>query len=67
MAFWSSLREQALALWNRWTIGQRAGFIAAALACIAAISGTLIWASQPEYIVIASQLTPSRSVEIAGY
>jgi flagellar M-ring protein FliF len=66
MAFWSSLREQALALWNRWTIGQRAGFIAAALACIAAISGTLIWASQPEYIVIASQLTPSRSVEIAG-
>jgi flagellar M-ring protein FliF len=66
MAFWNSLREQALTLWNRWTIGQRAGFIAAALACIAAVSGTLIWASQPEYIVIASQLTPSRSVDIAG-
>lgn len=66
MAFWNSLREQALALWNRWTIGQRTGFIAAALACIAAVAGTLIWASQPEYIVIASQLTPSRSVDIAG-
>ena len=66
MAFWNSLKEQALALWNRWTIGQRTGFIAATLACIAAVSGTLIWASQPEYIVIASQLTPSRSVDIAG-
>lgn len=66
MAFWISLKEQSLALWNRWTIGQRTGFIAAALACVAAVSGTLIWASQPEYIVIASQLTPSRSVDIAG-
>lgn len=66
MAFWISLKEQSLALWNRWTIGQRTGFIAAALACIAAVSATLIWASQPEYIVIASQLTATRSVEIAG-
>lgn len=66
MAFWISLKEQSLALWNRWTIGQRAGFIAAALACLAAVSATLIWASQPEYIVIASQLTATRSVEIAG-
>lgn len=66
MAFWISLKEQSLALWNRWTIGQRTGFIAAALACIVAVSATLIWASQPEYIVIASQLTATRSVEIAG-
>jgi flagellar M-ring protein FliF len=66
MAFWISLKEQSLALWNRWTIGQRTGFIAAALACIAAVSATLIWASQPEYIVIASQLTATRSIEIAG-
>ncbi len=66
MAFWNSLKEQSLALWNRWTIGQRTGFIAAALACIAAVSATLIWASQPEYIVIASQLTATRSIEIAG-
>lgn len=66
MAFWNSLKEQSLALWNRWTLGQRTGFIAAALACLAAVSGTLFWASQPEYIVIASQLTATRSIEIAG-
>lgn len=66
MAFWISLRDQLLALWNRWTIGQRTGFAAAAIACFAAVLGTIIWASQPDYVVIASQLTPSRSAEIVG-
>jgi flagellar M-ring protein FliF len=66
MAFWITLKEQLLALWNRWTIAQRAGISAAAVACVSAIIGTMIWAAQPDYVVIASQLTPQRSTEIAG-
>ncbi len=66
MAFWTTFKEQLLALWNRWSIGQRVGFSAAAAACVAAVLGTMIWASQPEYVVIASQLTPQRSAEIVG-
>ena len=66
MAFWIALKEQLLALWNRWTIAQRVGISAAAVACVSAIVGTMIWAAQPDYVVIASQLTPQRSTEIAG-
>jgi len=66
MAFWITLRDQLLALWNRWTIAQRVGFSAATVACVSAIVGTMIWAAQPDYIVIAGQLTPQRSTEIAG-
>ncbi len=55
-----------LALWSRWTIAQRVGFSAAAAACVAAVAGTMIWASMPDYVVIASQLTPQRSASIAG-
>jgi len=66
MAFWITLRDQMLALWNRWTIAQRVGFSAAAAACVAAVAGTMIWASMPDYVVIASQLTPQRSASIAG-
>ena len=66
MAFWITLRDQLLALWNRWTIAQRVGFSAATVACVSAIVGTMIWAAQPDYVVIASQLTPQRSTEIAG-
>ncbi len=66
MAFGITLRYQLLALWNRWTIAQRVGFSAAAVACVSAIVGTMIWAAQPDYVVIAGQLTPQRSTEIAG-
>ena len=66
MAFWITLRDQLIALWNRWTIAQRVGISTAAAACAAAIIGTMIWAAQPDYVVIASQLTPQRATEIAG-
>lgn len=66
MAFWITLRDQLLALWMRWTLAQRVGFSAAAVACVSAIVGTMIWAAQPDYVVIAGQLTPQRSTEIAG-
>ena len=66
MAFWITLRDQLIALWNRWTIAQRVSISTAAAACAAAIIGTMIWAAQPDYVVIASQLTPQRATEIAG-
>ncbi len=66
MAFWITLRDQLLALWNRWTIAQRAGFSAATVACVAAIVGTMIWAAQPDYVVLADKLTLQKSNEIIG-
>ncbi|MFN9721443.1 MAG: hypothetical protein ACK58L_22315, partial [Planctomycetota bacterium] len=66
MAFWNSLKEQMLALWNRWTIAQRVGFSIASLTCLAAVIGTMIWASQPDYVVLVSNLPSSRIAEIAG-
>jgi flagellar M-ring protein FliF len=66
MAFWNSLREQLLALWSRWTIGQRVGLSAAAIACAAAVIGTLLWASQPDYMILISNYPSSRVAEIAG-
>ena len=66
MAFWITLRDQLMALWNRWTIPQRAGFSAATVACVAAIVGTMIWASQPDYVVLQTQLSLQKSNEITG-
>ncbi len=66
MAFWLSFKEQAIKLWESWTLSQRTAFSAAALACIGAVLGTVVWASQPDYVVIASQLKPSESAKIVG-
>ena len=66
MAFWLSFKEQAITLWESWTLSQRTAFSAAALACIGAVLGTVVWASQPDYVVIASQLKPSESAKIVG-
>lgn len=66
MAFWNSIKEQMLALWSRWTIAQRVGLSAAAIACVAAVVGTMIWASQPDYVVLVSNIPSSRVAEIAG-
>lgn len=66
MLFWQNLRDQLLNLWNRWSLSQRVGFSAAALACIAAVAGTMIWATQPEYVVIARNREPGQIFDIAG-
>ena len=63
MAFWNTFRDQLLALWGQWSAAQRVGFSGAAFACVAAIAGTMIWAAQPEFVVIASHLTPQKSAE----
>jgi len=66
MAFWNTFRDQLLALWGQWSTAQRVGFSGAAFACVAAIAGTMIWAVQPEFVVIASHLTPQKSAELVG-
>jgi len=66
MAFWNSLKDQLLSLWSTWTLAQRTGFSAAALACLLTVAGTVIWASQPDYVVIQSGLTPSEASKIVG-
>jgi len=66
MPFWTSLKEQLLNMWSTWSIAQRTGFSAASLACLLTVAGTVIWASQPDYVVIQSGLTPTEASKIVG-
>ncbi|MEQ9408620.1 MAG: flagellar basal-body MS-ring/collar protein FliF [Fuerstiella sp.] len=66
MAVLTNLIEQLKTLWSRWTMSQRVGISAATVACVAAVAGTLIWATRADYVVLASQLTPQRAAEIVG-
>ncbi len=66
MAFWNTFKDQVQALWKQWSVTQRVSFSAAAIACVAAIAGTMIWAAQPDFVVIASHLTPQKSAVLVG-
>ncbi len=54
MEVWNTFQRQVVMLWRQWSMQQRVGISAAAVACLAAVIGTLIWATQPEYVVLAS-------------
>ncbi|MEZ6062787.1 MAG: flagellar basal-body MS-ring/collar protein FliF [Planctomycetaceae bacterium] len=66
MEFFRTLTEQLRALWSGWSNSQRAGISAAAIGCLAAVAGTLYWATRPEYVVLASSLTPQQAAEMVG-
>jgi flagellar M-ring protein FliF len=66
MEVWNTFRNQIATLWRQWSIQQRIGISAAATACLAAVIGTLIWATQPEYVLIARDLTLNESMDIRG-
>ena len=66
MELLTTLRDQLITLWGRWSIAQRIGLSAATLLCIGLVLGTLVWATRDEYVVIASQLTPQRAAEMKG-
>lgn len=57
---------QLQALWSRWTIAQRGGILGTALLSLAAIAGVGYWAAQPEYVVLADQLSPQQAAEVVS-
>jgi len=66
MEVWNTFRNQIASLWRQWSVQQRIGISAAAIACLAAVIGTLVWATQPEYVLIAKDLTLNEANDIIG-
>lgn len=66
MEVWNTFRSQIASLWRQWSVQQRIGISAAAIACLAAVIGTLVWATQPEYVLIAKDLTLNEGLDIKG-
>jgi flagellar M-ring protein FliF len=66
MELFNTLKEQLTALWKSWSPAQKVGISSATVACILAVFGTLYWATRPNYVVLASQLTPQHAAEIVG-
>lgn len=51
-------------LWGEWTALQRASVVGGLLLCITLVTGVGIWATRPEFVALADQLTPGDSAEI---
>ena len=66
MALFETFKQQIQTLWSSWTNAQRLGISAAAVACVAGVIGTFVWATRADYMVLASQLSPQRAHEIMG-
>lgn len=66
MALFETFKQQILTLWRSWTNAQRLGISAAAVACVAGVIGTFVWATRAEYVVLLKDLSPQRAAEIVG-
>ncbi len=66
MEVWNTFRRQIVALWMKWSVSQRIAISLGALACVAAVVGTLIWAAQPEYVLLAENLSLQEALDIKG-
>ncbi|MCA9057291.1 MAG: flagellar M-ring protein FliF [Planctomycetaceae bacterium] len=64
MALLNTLRDQLTSLWGRWSGAQRFGISAAALLCLAVMIGTFVWATQPDYVILADKLPPGKAAEM---
>ncbi|MCP4857382.1 MAG: hypothetical protein GY903_23105 [Fuerstiella sp.] len=67
MALFDTFKQQIQTLWSRWTNAQRVGISAAAVACVAGVIGTFIWATRADYVVLLNQLSPQRAAEIVAF
>ena len=66
MEVWNTFQQQIATLWRQWSVQQRVGISAAAVACLAAVIGTLIWATQPEYVVLVNASSSHEAASIIG-
>lgn len=66
MEVWNTFVRQITTLWSQWTLQQRIAISAAAVACLAAVIGTLVWATQPEYMVLAKASSAHEAASIIG-
>jgi len=66
MNFFKTLSEQLQNLWTQWTTGQRILIGGGTIACLLAVGSVFYWATQPEFVVLRTQLTPKQTAEIVG-
>jgi flagellar M-ring protein FliF len=66
MALFETFKQQILTLWSNWTNAQRLGISAAAVACVAGVIGTFVWATRADYVVLLTELSPQRAADIVG-
>ncbi len=66
MDFVRNLIEQSRQLWLRSSGVQRAGFVAVSVTALLAVGGVGWWSSRPQYIPLASGLSPSQAADIVS-
>lgn len=62
----STLIQQFKEVWERLAIGQRLLLSTSAIACVLVVGGTIYWATQPDYVVLASNLSPQSAAAMVG-
>lgn len=66
MQMLKTLFNQLMGVWNRLPVNRRIGLSAALFAGAIAIFSIVYWATSPEYVVLANQLSPTQSAEIVA-
>lgn len=66
MEVWNTFQRQITTLWQQWSLQQRVFISAAAVVCLGAVIGTLVWATQPEYVVLARATSSREAADITS-
>ncbi|MCR9198430.1 MAG: flagellar basal-body MS-ring/collar protein FliF [Planctomycetaceae bacterium] len=61
---WNQLTTQLKDVWSRLSTPQKGMLSVAASACLLAVLGTFYWATQPDYVTLASDLSPASAAEV---
>lgn len=61
---WTQLTTQLKEIWGKLSFGQRGMLSAAAGICLLMVFATLYWATQPDYVTLASDLSPATAAEV---
>ncbi len=64
MDFLTSLRQQLQAIWRRSSVGYRTALVAASVLSVATVVGVGWWASQPQYMPLATELSPAEAAKV---
>ncbi|MCR9119174.1 MAG: hypothetical protein NXI22_19755, partial [bacterium] len=64
MNFFRQLAQQLQELWINASVSGRVVFVSVAVLSVAMMVGVGIWSSQPEYVPLATNLSPSEAAEM---
>lgn len=64
MDFLTNLRQQILAIWQRSNPAYRIALVASVVLSVATVAGVGWWASRPQYMPLANNLTPAQAAKV---